>query len=77
MYRVIRFGCGVLVAFWALGQGAATRQAAAADDGFRPIFDGKTLEGWDGNPKLWKVEDGTITGETTKENPAHGNTFLI
>jgi hypothetical protein len=67
----------VLAAFWALGYGAATRQAAAADDGFRPIFDGKTLEGWDGDPRLWHVEDGTITGETTKENPAHGNTFLI
>ncbi|MFK7817186.1 MAG: hypothetical protein AB8G99_00585, partial [Planctomycetaceae bacterium] len=26
-------------------------------DGFLPIFDG-TLEGWDGNPKLWSIEDG-------------------
>jgi type 1 glutamine amidotransferase len=66
-----------MAAFWALGQGPAVRQAVAADDGFRPIFDGKTLDGWDGDPRLWKVEDGTITGETTKENPAHGNTFLI
>ncbi len=51
----------------------------AADDetGFKPIFDGKTLEGWDGNPKFWSVEDGTITGRTTKENPTKGNTFLI
>src|SRR4026209_613197 len=22
------------------------------------IFDGKTLEGWDGDPRFWKVEDG-------------------
>ncbi len=50
---------------------------AADDEGFRPIFDGKTLAGWDGNPKLWRVEDGAITGETTKENPASSNTFLI
>jgi hypothetical protein len=47
------------------------------DDGFKPIFNGKTLEGWDGNPKFWRVEDGAITGETTKENPTGGNTFLI
>ena len=36
--------------------------AIADDDGFTSIFDGKTLDGWDGNPKLWSVQDGTITG---------------
>lgn len=52
--------------------------ARAADDaGFKPIFNGKDLDGWDGNPKFWSVEDGTITGRTTKENPTKGNTFLI
>ncbi len=51
--------------------------ATAADDDFQPIFDGKTLDGWDGNPKFWRVEDGTITGQTTAENPTQGNTFLI
>lgn len=49
----------------------------AQDDGFKSIFDGKTLENWDGNPAFWRVEDGTITGETTKENPTKGNTFII
>jgi hypothetical protein len=44
---------------------------------FRTIFDGKTLEGWDGDPKFWRVEEGTITGQTTAENPTDGNTFLI
>jgi hypothetical protein len=53
------------------------RGAVAADDGFKPIFDGKTLEGWEGDTKLWRVEDGTITGQTTAENPAPHNTFLI
>ena len=41
------------------------------------LFNGKNLEGWTGNPKFWKVEKGTIIGETTKENPTKGNTFLI
>ena len=49
----------------------------AAEDGFEPIFDGKTLEHWDGNREFWRVEDGTITGETTPEKPTKGNTFLI
>jgi hypothetical protein len=51
--------------------------AGEKDDGFESIFDGKTLDGWDGNPKLWHIEDGAITGHTTKDNPTKGNTFLI
>lgn len=47
------------------------------DDGFESIFDGKTLKNWDGNPKLWSVEDGAITGTTTDEDPIPANTFLI
>jgi hypothetical protein len=56
---------------------AAGPARAADDDGFKPIFDGKTLEGWDGDSKFWRVEDEAIVGETTKENPAKMNTFLI
>ena len=26
------------------------------------LFDGKTLEGWDFDPAMWRVEDGVITG---------------
>ena len=48
-----------------------------AEKGFRSMFNGKDLTGWDGNPKLWSVKDGAITGQTTIENPASGNTFLI
>ncbi|PYJ05247.1 MAG: hypothetical protein DME25_08770 [Verrucomicrobia bacterium] len=44
---------------------------------FQSVFNGKDLTGWDGNPKLWSVKDGAITGQTTAENPAKGNTFLI
>ena len=52
-------------------------QAVAVEKGFKSIFDGKTLDGWDGDPKFWSVEDGSITGKTTKENPTKGNTFII
>jgi type 1 glutamine amidotransferase len=51
--------------------------AAADEDGFKPIFNGKDLDGWDGNPMFWSVQDGTIQGQTTKEKPTKGNTFLI
>ncbi|QDV48334.1 DUF1080 domain-containing protein [Gimesia fumaroli] len=49
----------------------------AGEDGFKPIFDGKTLKNWDGDPRFWSVKDGAITGRTTKENPTKGNTFII
>jgi hypothetical protein len=48
-----------------------------AERGFQKIFNGIDLAGWDGNPKLWSVKDGAITGQTTAGNPAKGNTFLI
>lgn len=46
-------------------------------DGFAPIFDGKSLNNWNGDPKLWSVQDGAITGQTTAQNPTRGNTFII
>src|ERR1043166_1125536 len=51
--------------------------AHPSEKGFLSLFNGKNLSGWDGNPKLWSVKDGAITGQTTVENPAKGNTFLI
>jgi len=45
--------------------------------GYESIFDGKTLKGWDGDPKFWRAEDGAIVGETTPENKLGENTFLI
>ena len=48
-----------------------------AERGFKSIFNGHDLAGWQGDPRLWSVQDGAITGQTTVENPAAGNTFLI
>ena len=32
--------------------------------GFQPLFNGKDLDGWDGDTTLWKVRDGEIVGES-------------
>ena len=45
--------------------------------GMRPLFNGKDLEGWVGDSRLWSVRDGVIHGETTVKDSARGNTFLI
>jgi len=42
----------------------------------KQLFNGKDLTGWKGLD-FWTVEDGCITGRTTKEKPTKGNTFLI
>jgi len=50
---------------------------AADEAGFKPLFNGKDLTGWEGRKEHWSVQDGAITGATTTEHPAKGNNFLI
>jgi hypothetical protein len=50
---------------------------ASADTGYEPIFDGKTLDGWEGDPKYWRVENGSLVGEVTLETLLKYNTFII
>ena len=40
-----------------------------------PLFDGKTLDGWEGNAKLWRVADGMIAGGSLTEQVEH-NDFI-
>jgi 3-keto-disaccharide hydrolase len=47
------------------------------NSGFVPIFDGTTLNGWDGDTTFWRAADGEIIGETTPEKVVKLNNFLI
>ncbi|MEN3322825.1 DUF1080 domain-containing protein [Mariniflexile soesokkakense] len=47
------------------------------DDGFVYIFDGKTLEHWEGDPVYWRVENGNLVGEITPETILKTNSFII
>ena len=40
-----------------------------------PIFDGRSLDGWEGDAQLWRVEGGLLTGGSLTEKVAH-NDFL-
>jgi uncharacterized protein (TIGR03067 family) len=51
--------------------------AQEVEPGFKSLFNGKDLTGWAGRMNHWSVQDGAITGTTTKEDPAKGNNFLI
>jgi hypothetical protein len=51
--------------------------ASAADAGFKSLFNGKDLSGWEGLPGFWSVRDGALTGQTTAAKPVEANTFLV
>ena len=44
--------------------------------GFTSLFDGKTLNGWSGDPKLWSVKDGSIYINPTCEHPT-GTVYVV
>ena len=48
-----------------------------SNDGFRPIFDGKTLNGWETDSRYWRVEDGNMVGEVTPATLLKQNNFAI
>lgn len=65
------------IAFFVLLLGSAGICTAEQDaDGFRPMFDGKTLDGWTVTPanaaKAWSVQEGMIVGEGDK-----GRSYLV
>lgn len=63
---------------YALGALLAVAGPPAAEDGFRPIFDGKTLDGWQTvDPSYWSVQDGAITATITKDHPLVENRYLV
>ena len=71
--------CFVLLCggFSADGQRAFPIPGTNDEAGFQLIFDGKTLQGWEGDPKYWRVENGCLVGEVTPETLLKQNSFII
>lgn len=57
--------------------GTFAQSQAADNNEFVPIFDGETLDGWDGDKRFWRVEDGVLVGQTTEKVTTKKNTFLV
>lgn len=41
------------------------------------LFDGETLDGWEGDKRFWSVQDGVITGKSTEAIPCKATTYLV
>jgi hypothetical protein len=54
---------------------ASTSVDKKSNDGFEPLFDGKSFEGWDGDTTVFRVDEATIIGGQLKERIPH-NFFL-
>ena len=76
MTRCLTFLVLTLFAFNAFAKDGSQSAPAEPSD-MESIFNGKDLDAWDGDPRLWSVKDGVIHGETTDDTKANGNTFLI
>jgi hypothetical protein len=44
--------------------------------GYSQIFDGKTLDGWDADTSIWRVEGGDMVGEIPADKP-RGNNYIV
>lgn len=50
--------------------------SAGGESGFSRIFDGKSLAGWEGDPKYWRAEQGCLVGEITPDTLLKQNSFI-
>jgi Domain of Unknown Function (DUF1080) len=82
-FAAMAAGLAVFAAGFAGGQGRGgggftQPDPIAFDDhaGWISIFDGQSLNNWDGNLQLWHLESGAIVGTSTPEKPA-GTAYLI
>ncbi|PWG06691.1 DUF1080 domain-containing protein [Polaribacter aquimarinus] len=48
-----------------------------SDNNFKSIFNGKNLEGWNGDKTYWSVKEGVLVGKVTSETILNRNSFII
>lgn len=55
----------------------SSKISQTSEKGFVSIFDGKTLNGWEGDSVYWRVENGSMVGEIVPATVVKRNTFII
>lgn len=67
----------LLIGFLATGLLCSAAYGQQQEPGFVSLFNGNDLSGWEGDKRFWRVENGEIIGQTSDDNKAEHNTFLI
>lgn len=77
--KKITLALAVIASFIFLFSARADHHGKKMGSGFKSLFNRKDLAGWTGNPELWSVEDGAITGRTGEapHNKLTHNTLLV
>jgi len=52
-------------------------KAGQDETGFKPMFNGKDLDGWDSKQGWWSARDGLLVAESTPDKPCTKNDHLI
>jgi Domain of Unknown Function (DUF1080) len=77
---------GMATGLWLLGSPLSHRLSAqqtyptaitSDEPGFERIFDERTLNGWEGDPTYWRVENGALVGEVTPATLLKRNSFIV
>lgn len=74
------FSAGMMVLLMASGCNQPQDKDASSEDtgdGFVQIFDGKSLDNWEGDTTYWSVSDGNLVGQITPETLLKTNSFII
>jgi len=74
MHR-IRRQAGWLFGAVAVAMLGCALTVAQAEETYQDLFNGNDLTGWDGNPELWSVKDGLLTGKS--DGSLERNQFLV
>ena len=75
----IKFNIKIWNIAWLIGilaVGCKVSSTGQSEKNFKSIFDGKTLNGWEGDNKYWRVENGNLVGEITPETLLKTNSFI-
>jgi len=78
-FNFFSYALPVAIVFLLISAGGCSSSSKNKKDstGFVSIFDGKTLNGWTGDPVYWRVENGNLVGEITATTLLKTNSFIV
>jgi hypothetical protein len=66
-----------ILLFICIGADSIAQKSKRNSNNYINIFNGKNLDGWEGDSVYWRVENGTLVGEVTPATILKRNSFII